>query len=34
MIIGVATQTIVLGYITSRTDWEEEVIKMMITFLF
>ncbi|XP_022719939.1 protein DETOXIFICATION 24-like [Durio zibethinus] len=27
MIIGVATQTIVLGYITSRTDWEEQVNK-------
>ena len=28
MIIGVATQTIALGYITSRTDWEEQVMKM------
>ncbi|KAK6243611.1 hypothetical protein QUC31_010020 [Theobroma cacao] len=27
MIIGVATQTIVLGYITSRTDWDEQVNK-------
>ncbi|KAK5785689.1 protein DETOXIFICATION 20-like isoform X2 [Gossypium arboreum] len=27
MIIGVATQTCVLAYITSRTDWEEEVNK-------
>ncbi|XP_022746411.1 protein DETOXIFICATION 24-like [Durio zibethinus] len=27
MIIGVATQTIVLGYITSTTDWEEQVNK-------
>ncbi|KAG8478852.1 hypothetical protein CXB51_028664 [Gossypium anomalum] len=27
MIIGVATQTFVLAYITSRTDWEEEVNK-------
>ncbi|XWS42755.1 hypothetical protein CRYUN_Cryun16bG0041500 [Craigia yunnanensis] len=27
MIIGVATQTIALGYITSRTDWEEQVNK-------
>ncbi|KAE8673781.1 MATE efflux family protein [Hibiscus syriacus] len=27
MIIGVATQTIVLAYITSKTDWEEQVNK-------
>ncbi|XVF56753.1 hypothetical protein PTKIN_Ptkin06aG0145300 [Pterospermum kingtungense] len=27
MIIGVATQTLILGYITSRTDWEEQVKK-------
>ncbi|OMO49393.1 Multi antimicrobial extrusion protein [Corchorus olitorius] len=27
MIIGVATQTIVLGYITSRTNWDEQVDK-------
>ncbi|XP_039048884.1 protein DETOXIFICATION 24-like isoform X1 [Hibiscus syriacus] len=27
MIIGVATQTVVLAYITSRTDWEDQVNK-------
>lgn len=25
MIIGVAIQTVILGYITIRTDWEEQI---------